>query len=647
MICTSGCTRLLRIFLLSISIFLFDKVQAAEVSCYIYNISGLYKPEMFFGKNLSLLNSNNTSDKVFFARHTLDLTGSIVRKECADTLVEFLCTARNKAIWGNPASIASTTDTPIKNLVAVLGSHRHSIPRHIFWIRELWLAQDLSYMFNLCLPTHPMFKLGLFPFQLGRGISLGDAFAISAPELLGFYTDTSIDQFAPGALLTGDIILKELQYDLYASIINNKSSSLSDTAERIRGQEFGRRFNPIRGFGVINYVVAGRLRWSPFNNDLGKLTMEPYWLYNNDPEQNVHTLGDATSKLGTLGVAGEYTGSCFELGFDCAFNVGQQRVKALDRNQVISENRDGRPAFVNSHVVNAADNKKIPFVSDTNAAQELIYNDFDNEYSENKNGQIIATVPGDIGFVAGPVAMKNASNRFRDPYTNKYKGWMTVVDGGIWLYKKELQWNATAGVASGDDNPNFDTFDREYRGFISLQELYSGKRVRSAFVLGGAGKIKRPLSTPDDDQAPTKFAVSVSGFTNIVFCGTSLMWNPSECLKGLSVNPNIIAYWQEFATPKFDLVTKKTLPKDPASNFLGTEVNLFLKYQLIDSLKVYFVGSIFVPGQHYRDVRGLPLTADQSAALDRVDVTGFTQERVPNLGDDVAYTYNMGFEFKF
>ena len=84
--------------------------------------------------------------------------------------------------------------------------------------------------------------------------------------------------------------------------------------------------------------------------------------------------------------------------------------------------------------------------------------------------------------------------------TRTKAGWQYLTDL-FGLYKKDLSAGVSAGVASGDDNPNIDTQDRVYSGFIGLQEIYSGgSRVRSAFVLGGAGKLPRPLSEPTSNE---------------------------------------------------------------------------------------------------------------------------------------------------
>lgn len=610
---------------------------------FTFTFFGLLRPEMFFGKNVALLNDNNEGNKIFFQRHTLDLNLGI--EYGADTyglsVASFLMNIRNKGVWGNPESIAATTDAETKVVDAVARRHRHAIPRHIFWIRELWLEFALQEVMGLSFMNSHTFKIGLFPFELGRGIALGEAYAVG-PELLGFYSESYIDQFAPGALFHGTILESYLSYDLYAEIIQNRSVSISETGAALYGQEYGRRETPQRGSGKINFLLAGRLNCDVFDNaTYGHLHLEPYALYNRDPEQRIEFLGDASSQLGTIGLAMEYTMSRFEIGFDYAFNLGQQRVKGWDRNQVNEKNLNGQVVLVNSHVLDQT-GANVPFVKG-NQAQQII--DFSFQ-SESQNGQVIGTVAGDVGFVPGPVILQNAENRFRNPYNNKYKGWMFVTDACVWIYKRDLMVAATAFITTGDDNPNEVTRDKTYTGFIPLQEVYSGKRVRSAFLLGGAGKLNRPLSNPATNQSPSRFAQNVNGFTNLVGGGFGVLWKPSDWPKAFSFNPNGIAYWQEKATKKFDAFTGKELDC-LASTFLGVELNLFMYYMVLKDLKLFMVPSVFFPGTHYRDIKGKPLSADQKALLDRLDRTGFDADRIPNIGDDPAYTFNLGLEFKF
>jgi hypothetical protein len=615
------------------------ETQQNDVLC---TFGGTFKPEMFFGANTSLLNKNNVGNEVWYMRHTLDLNLALAygKETYGSSVLNTRFDIRNKGVWGNPESIARTIEATVKDVDVVEGAHKHAIPRHIFWMRQAWIEFDLKHFLGLSFLTKHSFKLGLFPFQLGRGISLGSAYAVG-PELLGFYSDSAVDQFAPGGLLHGDIVEDVLSYDLYAAILHNKSSSLGDTGAAIYGQEYGRRETPQRGSGKINFLIASRLNWDVFKHDTyGHLHVEPYGLYNKDLEQRVEFTGDASSQLGTLGMAVEYTNDYFEFGCDYAFNIGQQRVKGWDRNSVTKENRDGQAVFVNSHVVDESTSKKIPYVKGSTAQKEIDRPTASQD--ESLNGKPIDTIDSNIGFLSGPVTMQNAKNRFRNPYTNKYEGWMFVADAGVWAYKKDLFIAAAVGVASGDRNPNEETVDYQYSGFIPLQDIYSGQRVESAFF----GSFNRPLSAPTNQAAPSPFASVVDRFTNIVNCGFSIKYEPQDVSTPFKIFPNGIAYWQQKATNKFDAKTKTEL-KDEASTFLGVELNIFAHWMVMKDLKLYFVGAVFFPGQHYRDIKGKPLNPAQQKALDRLDTTGFDEDRIPNIGDSTAYTFNLGIEYKF
>lgn len=616
-------------------------------------ITGMFKgPEVFYGKNISLLNSNNPNDKIFYVRHIFDLNLDLAygKKTYQTDVAKLYFNARNKSIWGNANSIAPTTESETKGLNAVGRPHKHNIPRHIFWIRELWLRLELGPLLSLNLLNDHTLTFGAFPFELGRGIALGDAYAI-APEILGFYTDNNVDQFAFGGKLSGEIVPSNLTYDFYTAILQNKSSSLSDTGEKSFGQIYNKLKTPARGFGLINFLVAGRFNWTVFDNTrFGKLKFEPYALYNNDPEQRVEFTGDAQSRLGTVGLACEYRGDRCEFGFDYAQNLGEQIVKGVDRNQVIQENRNGFVTEVNSNVRVGGPTPPNPtalFIPNSDS-QTIINRSRDDEIhninKQNQNGQPIgfSTTPGNEG------ELFNDLRRFRDGYTNFYRGRMFVTDASIWIYRKDLQFAVTAGFASGDSNPHDEVKDGTYDGFIPLQELYSGKRVRSAFLFGGAGKLKRPLSTPDpDDVGPiSKFSAVLNGFTNIVFTGAGFIWKPQDCRKPINFNPNLLAFWQQTPSRKFDFVTKRDLYEN-ARTFLGIEANIFFYVYPLKDLKLFLVTSVFFPGAHYHDIRGKPLDREQDRALDVLDRTGFVQDILPNIGTDIAFTFNMGLEFRF
>ncbi len=641
-----------------------------------YTLAGLYKGETFYGKNLSFLNSSLECDQIFYNRHIIDFNLDVLhgKKTYGITVAEFMFSLRNKAIWGSPGSIAPTINSDVKILDWVTGSHRHALPRQIFWMREGWLRFSINHALNLPFANQHLFTLGAFPFELGRGISLGSAYAVG-PELLGFYSESIIDQYAFGALISGEILRKTLFYDIYVAILENKCATLGDTCEKIRGQEYGRLQRPARGFGRVNYLTAGRLKIYPLADRPDKNVMiEPYWLYNNDPEQKVEFLADAESKLATFGLMFEYGGPRVEFGFETAFNIGRQKVRAWDRNQIHAQNREGKLVFVNSQVVMGVDPcapgapanldpYKVPqstiTISPTGQvgslgrkAQEIIDGAAEDE---SNNGEYIGTVPGysaALGDVPAPVApaqadqLYNAPLRFRNENKNTYNGWFFVIDGS-WLLKPSFQVSVAAGVASGDThNPNHHDKDYNYRGFIGLQEIYTGKRVRSAFLLGGAGKIKRILSAPFSERTINPYAPTITGFTNLVHTGAGFHWKPEDWARRFSLNPNILFYWQEQSTPKFDIATKRDIQGSRASKFLGVELNTFTYTYLLKDLKLYGVGSLYLAGDHYYDIEGKPLNREQARELDKLNTTGF-RGKTPNINHDPAFTLNIGLEWKF
>lgn len=630
-------------------------VACDEKSDITLAISGKYKPESFYGRNINFLNNNELDDKVFYARHIFDanVAAAYGKRTYNQEIINLFFTLRNRANWGNTNANGSTTESSVRLGDSTFGAHRHIDTRLKITLRELWLSFNLAKTLGLTMQNTHTFKLGIFPFKLGRGISLGEAYAVG-PSFLGFYSDAVIDQFAPGAQIAGVFIPDILTYDFYVSIVENLSTGLAETAAKTRGQEFGKRLCPERGFGVINFLTAARFFWTAFDNELGKCIVEPYMLYNNSPEQAIEFRGDANSKLATFGLATEYKGDIFEFGFEYANNIGRQKVKGWDKNQIDITNVNAALTEVNTKAtaIDGLGNKvpKVPHDPGTAAgkeAQSIIDTTFQNE---SENGVLIGTVQNGFAGLTGPVDIFNAKDRFKNPYNNTYGGWMFICDLATWAHNKDLRFAAMAGVASGDDNPNSETIDGNYQGFIGLQEIYTGDRVCSAFLLGGAGKIKRFLSEPNiARRGPGSINSTISGFTNIVFFGTSMKWEPVNATRKYKVFPNILAYWQERPTSKFDIATRSDIDV-PASTYLGMEFNTFFDFYLTESMKFFFVWSAFLPGNHFSDIEGKPTNRDQIKALENfVNNHGYecSRDSIPNISDDIAFTLNLGLEFKF
>ncbi len=616
-------------------------------------ITNKIRLDCVYAKNARLLNDENGPlDEIKVpGRHTWNMTGTYRygKSTYGYDAVSAQFTLYNRGTWGDP-EVARTDAATIKDLEAVAGSHTHSINVHVPIIKELWLELALRPILGIDFENQHFFKVGLFPFKLGRGIALGDAYAV-APDLLGFNPLSGVQQFAPGFLLTGDIVQDVLSYDIYGSILDNKADTFDNANLKTQGQQYGRRYNQARSAcgSILNYLVAGRLFFEPFNTPVSKLKLEPYALFNDDREQRVEYLGDASTRLTTFGFALEMERGPWEFGCDCAFNRGEQRVKGWDRNQIIKQLRDGIPYYVNSQVT--AVSNALPNTNDV-AAKDAIY--VVNSAAQNaiENSPQDSMFNGDVFFDG---QLKNKQFRFRNPYTNTLGGSMGVFDMTYWVCRPNVRVSATAGYASGDINPNRDinrtgdsSIDSNYNGFISLQEAYSGKRVKSAFLMSGPGRVPRVLTFPAQGVSDG-YPSAVSRFTNLVFAGIAGECEPRLVEKKWKFNPNVLWYWQAIPTRSYDICTGRRTDFD-ASKYLGYEINMFVETMLITDLKLFAVGSIFVPGSFFDDIKGRPINAAQRRYLDSVDRTGVVNpavDKAPLHGVDKALFFNMGLEYKF
>lgn len=648
-----------------------------------------HRVEAFYGRSLRTFNT--PLDEIIYTQGTWDIK---IGARVGD-FFELKTDWRNKSRWGNPNSIARTSDSVSVELGVVSKAHRHFIGKQIFWMREGWADINLNNTFGIIHDGVHHLRMGAFPFVVGRGIALGDAYAVS-PGLLGFYSESIIDQYAFGFQWYGDIQPKVLGYDLYLGLLSNKADSFVEVNERIYGKRIGNADHAIsqfdsasnefttvmvgdeRGFAHVNYVAAARLRWTPLSSACGTLNIEPYVVYNHDPEQVVEFNADANSKLGTIGIACEYTGDRIEWGIETAGNFGRQEVFAWDRNLLNRDlNDNGQIVIVNSKVLETDLSLPVEKQSAKKALQTKA-----NADAITKAGLIVPfdskgnTIDGVSNLIregdaaAGITRLENAPDRFRNGYKNTYHGWMIVADMGWWLIKDRLQWLVSGMFASGDENPNNDPLleseqDSRYNGFIGLQEVYSGKRIQSVVYMNGGYSLPRPLSRPLDNinRLQGRTPSPLSGFTNLISFGTGLKIN-SQANAGKmrwSLKPSMLLFWQDSPSLRArggDLparisrgcscdgscTTSIALPdgvtmlcgQNLASRFLGTEFNLFADIKFLNNLDGFIVAGMFIPGERYKDLEGLSLESIGGGSLTRA-----------RLGRKPAYTLNFGLKYTF
>ena len=598
-----------------------------------------------------VLFNSNVPDDLFADKTKIDIS-FLTKTPTAQSKV----TLRNKIVWGNPRVIF-TNDAWLKTLDGPATSHFHTIGLNMVWIRELWVETDMSKLCHMSEDTlKQTFTIGSFSFVLGRGISLGDAYSVN-PALLGFFQDNSVDQYAWGIKLSGGLIKNFMAYDAYLSVLSNKSTSLKETLLPTQLKEFGvSRRVPWRGSGKIGFVTAARFVVTPLAEEDRKLSFEPYVMYHHDPEQKVEFFCDANSNLGTGGFACELATESFEIGFDCASNFGHQNVKAWDRNYINNVNDGGYYAFAYTDVINVDPNTTTP-----TPANAVVY---DPSNSSQKTA-INAVSPGAVSngaAISGTSnpTLYNSLTRYRMPYTTKFRGYMWVGDASYWLVPKELVLSTTWGIATGDQNPNSNLKDPNsqhtdgiYRGFIPFQELYNGKRVLSFFGMTSA--ITRPLNLPNTGD---DFAITVDNFSNLIFWGMGIKYSPRKATSKWNVNPNILVYWQDVPSNKFDLLTGKSV-NALASKQIGVEANTFFITNLSEDVSITGGVGLFIPGQHYIDIKGKPVSPDQSSQLKALLKTILFNlppyssgplsdlSSLPLVSSDVAYSVSIAMGYSF
>lgn len=255
--------------------------------------------------------------------------------------------------------------------------------------------------------------------------------------------------------------------------------------------------------------------------------------------------------------------------------------------------------------------------------------------------------------------LQNANNRFRDPYENKLRGFMGVIDYSYGFNIGEIESSASlaVGFASGDNNPNKSLQSLQdyaqnsvYEGFVGIQEIYTGKRVRSVFMLSGVGKIPRILDVPGRVASGViEYPSAVNRFTNIAYGGSALDGKFESDNFKWRLNPNLIFYWQPEPPRIFDQLLVQRLDKSCVSPFLGTELNLFLEARPVhlEGVQFFLTATLFFPGMYYQDITGVPLDKRQQKYLDRINNNGVIDEYVPTVGSDTAFYIMAGMEYRF
>lgn len=614
----------------------------------VLTFGGATKMEHYFQRNASYLNRNLPDENEYF-KNTFDFSVDLSygEKRFGHKAVEAYLDILHKGVWGKNGLVADSepsVPTAIRVDETILGDHTHQNGRPFIWIRDGWLRFSLNAVANSTSDCVHYLKLGWFPFDLGRGIALGSAFGLNR-SALGVYSYPE-EKSAPGINLSGELVKNTVSYDLYWARFEERNKDLRSTTEILRKTYTPQPQYLWRGLGKDNDVLAARLKIKPFKTSYSEMEVEPYVMYNTAPDQKLDIRADSDTKLGAVGLAVEHSYKNFEWGGEVAGNFGKTTVFAIDKNVTeIYRDANGklgeRWTLVGQYDpatggVLAANSK----VDRSAAIDAVVKNQLTYQ-----NPNTPAAVPG------YPYQIISSPDRFRKGYENKFGGWMGVVDAAYNFKEQNVKLAAGAGYASGDKDPDMTQESKTYKGFVGLNEIYSGKRVRSILVLDER-KLQRPvIYTVDPTTKKINDAAADISFSDLAFGGGSVSWTPHLLGKKCQFNPNGVLFWKAFQEnkPIVDPASgDATLTEAKASKFMGTELNLLTRVELLRDFNMFANFAVFVPGQFFKDFSGLQIEGKEfEKGVLVVDDAIPLDKTLYRLASNPAFHVNVGLTYKF
>ncbi|MBI2344784.1 hypothetical protein HYV10_01790 [Candidatus Dependentiae bacterium] len=597
------------------------------------DMGGRCVQEAFFSHNMATLNQTNWADSAFYLRTTADYFFSMAYGEYKNPRIMFYDAIRFRFKWGG------STETKNENSSVKIADVEQSVKgtpvnKHVLWMREGWLKIKLGES-----DLNHYIQLGLVPYQVGRGISLGAAY--EAQGFLGFVPGWSIDQYAPGAVLSFNPIKNRLIVDGYIALTENKQTGVDSNLEKIRANEING--NPNRGLGRQSFIAALRADVLVFEKDKKKINVEPYFVIQHAPDQDLEFTNDINSDLGTAGLAVEGIYNRFSWGFDAAANFGEFDILAWDRNEIKIVKDSVQANLIEQYTKIYIDDPSIvdkpSLASVTKAISDVVKS---SPKDTNLNGKKIGEVS--TGENGDTVGIYNSFDRFRPEQRKTLRGYFAVADCSYDIIPKDLVASFGVGYASGDIDQQKDVnkvssdclMNERFKGFLPLQSVYQGKRLRH-LVIFNSGVPRFVVKNPNSEVARQNVtgviqSQAINEMTNIAFIGSRIDWKPSILKKyKFNVALNIIPYWQP-AVPYYLATVSDSDKKElrPASHFLGTELTPELSAVFYDKLKFYTYFGVLIPGQLYKDMCGTPIG----------------KEKLPS-GSDIAYVGNVGLTYLF
>lgn len=594
-------------------------------------------PEFNYRFNTRLLNDNDDYNQFWFARYIFD-----VELEFDSSIISARCDIRSECIWGDQSALDPNQTTPsVISEDDLFGQtwHRHAVPRCFMWLRryELEIGSDIS------------LTIGSFPYQLGRGISLGFAYQLDAHDPT-YFLPQSVSQYPFGIKLSGDLS-KDFAFELYYSVRNDLNGNIKQIPKNILNLSSESFSNG--GFSWQNYIIASRFQYK-FERSSKKSGgfVEPYGLFYNNPQTYFLLPGDTHAFFSTFGCAGEFysqfsSGNRIEFGFDTAFNFGTRLYRATDLNFLVTNAKNGFAICSNIGVFEI-DFSSSPLAPCSEKIQPLV--DGVRKTTDNNAHYILNNIP-DIG------ELFNSPVRFTGSDEINLNGSMMVFDFGYFFKYPNISLNGTFAFSSGDgakrngpfSPPDYKSFSNS--AFEGINQFYFGDRVKNYYVIGAAA-FPRTSLLPVRDFTLLEYESLPLRFSNLIFTGGSLrILGGLDSEDDFKFSTSLISYWN---ATQIKLCPNVIFEKTRSDTHLGTELNFEFAKNIFSVTEFGILFAMFFPGRFFTDLKCCAKNLMESYYLDPLilkrTTTAFDvdlQDYYKLLGDSFSFLVYAYFETKF
>ena len=485
--------------------------------------------------------------------------------------VSFTAKARLKQLIGHPGTGTFPAQEPKKFQA---------------WLREGFLLYRPTQERDIAIQG------GFFPFKVGNGFVLGNAYNINIP-ISWQYIDEQIDQFRPGALVR--VSNRNRSYTVQAYVATTHANNFfQDTVSPTLSNFLEPLFQNAPSYfskSVADITAALEVAIDPF--DSHALQIKPYFVFQRN-NQEIEVPNDTESTLYTPGLYAVFEHKPWRVSIEVARNCGHQLVKAFDRNITHNDylyydptqGTSLTPAQPNSAFV-----LSLFALSNVPAAN-----------TASNGGTFSYPVSASNTFI-----FRNAYDRFRKSYKNKYGGWLAYAD--FLTTTSTITWAVVGAYLSGDDNPNdsldtllltrltpgvtYQDYNKTYKGFVSVDPYYEVAYLNPLYY--GTGDFN---------------------YSNLAFVGSTFEYRWSkESYQPLAAQLTVFSYFKPHAVNMNIIDSAGTLITNPLPHYLGTEINYEITYSnKHDDLDIFLLGGVFFPGAYLKELKKQQLVIEGQTA---------------------------------